>query len=463
MDAAVAGNPRWAELREELELIEASFNDPAVYNHEQRLTRALDRQQACLEEYASLGGDQYPEKVHDLLCGLGLDDTDLDQRLGDLSGGQKKLVGLARVLLARPSVLLLDEPDNHLDLSGKKYLEGLIQVYPGTVVIVSHDRFLLDACVTHIAELEDGRLTSFAGDYSTYMLDKETRLARQDELYHVQQRQILRIETAIKRYAMWAKVYDSEKFAKRARSIQTRLDKMDRLERPVLERRRMDLALEGWRGSNQVIELKGVSKAYGSLVVLESVDLLLRHGDRVGLIGPNGSGKSVLLRLALGDEQSDSGEVVVGPSVRIGYYAQEHETLNFEQTLIEAVRYAGEMSEAAAVAFLAPYLFSYRQASQKIRELSGGERSRLQLALVVLSGANCLLLDEPTNNLDIASAEVLEAALAEFEGTVLVVSHDRYFLDGVVSRILSLEEPGRLVSYEGNYSEYEGRKGQGNK
>ncbi|HEY3343555.1 MAG TPA: ABC-F family ATP-binding cassette domain-containing protein, partial [Anaerolineaceae bacterium] len=338
MDAAVAGNPRWAELREELELIEASFNDPAVYNHEQRLTRALDRQQACLEEYASLGGDQYPEKVHDLLCGLGLDDTDLDQSLGDLSGGQKKLVGLSRVLLARPSVLLLDEPDNHLDLSGKKYLEGLIQVYPGTVVIVSHDRFLLDACVTHIAELEDGRLTSFAGDYSTYMLDKETRLARQDELYHVQQRQILRIETAIKRYAMWAKVYDSEKFAKRARSIQTRLDKMDRLERPVLERRRMDLALEGWRGSNQVIELKGVSKAYGSLVVLESVDLLLRHGDRVGLIGPNGSGKSVLLRLALGDEQSDSGEVVVGPSVRIGYYAQEHETLNFEQTLIEAVR-----------------------------------------------------------------------------------------------------------------------------
>ncbi|MBI4769648.1 MAG: ABC-F family ATP-binding cassette domain-containing protein, partial [Chloroflexi bacterium] len=436
----------------EVEGVAARLGDPAVYGDSRALARALAAQQAALEEFTALGGETYPGRVRETLLGLGLGQGDFDKLPAQLSGGQKKLVGLARLLLARPDVLLLDEPDNHLDLPGKVWLERFIRDYPGAVVLVSHDRYMLDAVATHIAEIEDGRLTTFAGDYTGYVVDKEQRLARQEELYQIQQREITRMERALKRYAQWVQV--SDKFASRVRAMETRLARMDRRERPVLERRRMDLALSGWRGSNKVLEVVGVRKSFGDDGrPLREVNLLVRHGERVGLIGANGAGKSVLLRAILGEEAPDAGEVKIGPGVKPGYYAQEHETLNFEQTPLEAVRLARPLSEQSAVAFLNRYLFSYRQCSQKIGQLSGGERSRLQLALLVLSGANFLLLDEPTNNLDIASAEVLEAALTEFEGTVLVISHDRYFLDGVVNRIVELED-GRLAEYAGGYSDY---------
>jgi ATP-binding cassette, subfamily F, member 3 len=457
LSAAMAGNPRFAELQAELEAIETGLGDPQVYNDLEALARWLERQERCLVEYAELGGDGYPGRVREFLRGLGLQEVDFETPAGALSGGQKKLVGLTRLLLARPDVLLLDEPDNHLDLAGKAYLEALINDYPGPVVIVSHDRYLLDAVVTHIAELEDGVLSTFEGDYSGYVTDKELRLARHAELYHVQQREIARLETTIKRYAMWGKVYDNEKFAKRAKTIQGRLDRMEKIERPVLERRKMDLKLNGWRGSNKVLEIRGLKKSFTNHllqnVVLDELELLIWHGERVGLIGPNGAGKSVLLRLILAQDSPDAGEIRLGPSVKIGHYAQEHETLDPEQTPLDAVRYAGAMSESNAVAFLIRYLFTYRQASQKIAALSGGERSRLQLALLVLSGANFLLLDEPTNNLDVASAEVLENALEDFEGTVLVVSHDRYFLDRAVNRILVIEG-GKMTEFAGGYSDY---------
>jgi ATP-binding cassette subfamily F protein 3 len=457
LSAALAGNPRYIELRSELEQIEASLGDPQIYNNLKALERVLTNQERCLEAYASLGGDNYPGRVKEILLGLGLQHSNFETPLGALSGGQKKLVGLARLLLARPDVLLLDEPDNHLDLAGKAFLESLINQYPGPVVIISHDRYLLDAAATHIAELEDGVLSTFEGDYSGYVADKELRLARQAELFRVQQREVARLETTIKRYAMWGKVYDNEKFAKRAKTIQGRLERMERIDRPVLERRRMGLELSGWRGSNKVLEISGLRKSFTNRMqqkgVLEGLDLLIWHGERVGLIGPNGAGKSVLLRLILEREAPDAGEIRLGPSVKIGYYAQEHETLDPQQTPLEAVRYAGEMSESNAVAFLIRYLFSYQQASQKIADLSGGERSRLQLALLVLSGANFLLLDEPTNNLDVASAEVLENALEDFEGALLVISHDRYFLDRTVNRLLVLEG-GKVKEYQGGYSDY---------
>jgi ATP-binding cassette subfamily F protein 3 len=388
-----------------------------------------------------------------MLRGLGLADELFDKPTGALSGGQKKLVGLAQLLLATPAILLLDEPDNHLDLPGKTYLERMIREYPGAVVIVSHDRYLLDAAVTHIAEIEDGRLTTFPGDYSSFIADKELRLARQEELFRIQQRELARITAAIKRYAIWGKIYDNPKFTARARAMQTRMDKIERIEKPVIERKRMDLELGGWRGSTKVLEIQGLMKSYGAQKVLRGMDLLVRHGERVGLIGANGAGKSVLLRLILRSETADAGEIRIGPSVSLGYYAQEHETLDFNQTLIDTVRRAKALSESQAVAFLLRYLFTYRQVTQRVGDLSGGERSRLQLALLVLSGANFLLLDEPTNNLDIASAEVLENALEEFVGTVLVISHDRYFLDQTVDRIVELTA-GKLQEFSGSYSEY---------
>lgn len=453
-ESALDGNPRVAQVQAELEQVEASLGDPDVYGDERKLQKALDRQQHLLDEYQSYGGEGYPERVRELLVGLGMAGDDLSKPLSVLSGGQKKLVGLARLLLVRPDVLLLDEPDNHLDLPGKIFLEKLIREYEGTVVIISHDRYLLDAVVTHIADLEDGKLAVFEGDYSTYEMDKQARIARQEQMFRAQQKEVDRLEAAIKRYAIWGKVYDNEDFAAKAKSMQKRLDKMDRVEKPVTERRRMDLGrLNGWRGSNKVLELDGVSKSFGERRIFKDIHETIWHGERVGLIGPNGSGKSVFIRMLLGQEEPDQGEIKIGPSVSIGYYAQEHETLDFDQTLLEAVRYAGGMSESNATAFLLRYLFTYQQISQKIGELSGGERSRLQLALLVLSNANFLLLDEPTNNLDIASAEVLEQALADFVGTALVISHDRYFLDRTVQRLLAIEN-GQLVEYLGGYSDY---------
>jgi len=241
--------------------------------------------------------------------------------------------------------------------------------------------------------------------------------------------------------------------------MQKRLDKMDKIDKPVLERRRMELQLNGWRGSNKVLELRQVSKSFQARRVYDQLNETVWHGERVGLIGPNGSGKSVFVRMVLGQEEPDRGEIILGPSVKVGYYAQEHETLDFNQTPLEAVRLAASLSESSATAFLMRYLFTYKQISQKIGELSGGERSRLQLALLVLSGANFLLLDEPTNNLDIASAEVLEQSLADFVGTVLIISHDRYFLDRTVQRILAIEQ-GELVEYLGGFSDYLEKKGK---
>ena len=459
LDAALMGNPRVAQVHAELERVEASLGEPEVYSDEKKLQRALEKQHQLIEEYHALGGDSYPERVKGLLLGLGLAQSELTKPLSVLSGGQKKLVGLARLLLLSPDVLLLDEPDNHLDLPGKMYLEKLIREYDGTVVIISHDRYLLDAAVTHIAELEDGKMTVFEGDYTSYMADKEMRLARQEEMFRAQQVTIKRLEAAIKRLAIWGKVYDNEDLSRKSKSMQKRLDKMDKVEKPVTERRRMELQLNGWRGSNKVLELENISKAFGERKVFTNVNETIWHGERVGLIGANGAGKSVMLRMILGKEAPDAGEIKIGPSISIGHYAQEHETLDFNQTVLDAVRYAGEMSESRATAFLLRYLFTYKQVSQKIGELSGGERSRLQLALVVLSGANFLLLDEPTNNLDIASAEVLEQALEDFEGTVLVISHDRYFLDRTVQRLLVIED-WQLAGYTGGYSDYLAVKGR---
>ena len=466
---ALEGNVRVAEIESELQRIESKLGEPDVYNNPRSLERTLDAQHKLLEEFEALGGLNYESRVREILRGLGLPESDFEKPIGVLSGGQKKLIGLARLLLANPTVLLLDEPDNHLDMPGKAFLEKLIIEYMGAVVIISHDRYILDAVATHIAEIEDGKITTFIGNYTEFIIDKEERLARQEELYQTQQREIGRLEAAIKRYAMWGKVYDNEDFARKAKSMQKRLDKMDKVEKPVLERRKIDLELNGWRGSNQVLEFEGVSKSFPhpnplpkregtQRNVLENIDILIRHGERVGLIGANGAGKSVFLRLVLGKEQPTIGEIKIGPSVKVGYYAQEHETLDFNQTVIDTVRLFGNMSEGRAVSFLTRYLFSYQQATQRVGSLSGGERSRLQLALLVLSGANFLLLDEPTNNLDIASAEVLENALNDFNGTVLVISHDRYFLDQTVNRIFELKD-GKITEYIGGYSDYAAKAG----
>ena len=447
----IEGNPRVREIEKELQLIETKMGDPAIYNNHSALERALTKQQNLLDEYDSMNGASYMSRVKTLLIGLGMHANDFNKKVGNLSGGQKKLIGLAMLLLLQPDVMLLDEPDNHLDIPAKGFLERLIQEYPGAVILISHDRYLLDSVVSQVAEIEDGNLTLFSGNYTDFVIDKEQRLAKQEELFQIQQRAITRMELALKRYQLWVQV--SDKFASRVRSMQTRLAKVDELSRPNLERRKIGLDLGGWRGSNNVVEFKHVSKSFGDRAVLHQINLLIRHGERVGLIGANGAGKSVILRLILNIENPDFGEINLGPSVKIGYYAQEHETLDLNLTPLEIIRRSANLTEPNAIALLIRYLFSYQQSTQKISTLSGGERSRLQLALLVLSEANFLLLDEPTNNIDIAAAEVLENALQDFIGTVFVISHDRYFLDRTVNRVLSLEN-GKLHEYIGGYSDY---------
>jgi ATP-binding cassette subfamily F protein 3 len=456
---ALTASAELARIEAELSGVEAKLADPDIYDDEKTLARTLDRQAQLVEAYTRRGGPAYEGRVRSTLRGLGLSDAELNLPVEALSGGQKKLVGLAKLLITRPDVLLLDEPDNHLDLAGKAFLEAFIRGYKGAVIIVSHDRYLLDQVVDEIVELEDGRLAHYPGTYSEYAVEKQLRLLRQQQRYQAQQKEIARIEAAIARFEQWASIVVDERHARQARSRRKMLERMERIDRPILERRRMGLELNGWRGSNKVLEIVNLDKVFppsdgaAAMMILAGLDLLLWHGERVGLVGPNGAGKSLLFRLILGQEPPTGGEIKIGPSVKIGYYAQEHDTLDYTRTLIDTVRQAAPLSESDAVRFLGRFLFSYEQARGTVANLSGGERSRLQLALLMLSDANFLLLDEPTNNLDIPSAEVLEEALGEFEGTLLVISHDRYFLDRVVDRIVELDD-GALTEFQGGYSDY---------
>lgn len=433
--------------------IETRLGDPAVYGDEKILARTLTEQEKLLAQLEALGGLNFTSRLESTLLGLGFTRADFSLPVSALSGGQKKLAGLAKLLITQPTLLLLDEPDNHLDLTGKAFLEKFIRGFKGGVVIVSHDRYLLDLVVDEIAELEDGRLTTFKGNYSEYAYDKEIRLQRQQHMYEVQQKEINRLQQAADRLLLWGRVHDNEKLIKLGKSILKRIERIDEIDRPVLERTAMQLDLGGWRGSNKVLELTSVHKGFDGQPVLQGLDLLVWHGERVSLVGPNGAGKSVLFRLLLEQEAADGGEIKVGPSVKFGHYTQEHESLDYKRTLIDTIRYAKALTEEAAVAFLGKFLFSYEQARGLVGDLSGGERSRLQLALLMLSGANCLLLDEPTNNLDIRSAEALENALDEFEGTVLIISHDRYFLDRVARRVVELKD-GALVEHPYGYAHY---------
>jgi ATP-binding cassette subfamily F protein 3 len=487
VEAAMSGSPEIARLRHSLAAKEAQMGEPGVYGDERRLARVMEEHARLLHSYEAAGGLTYENRVRSTLRDLGLDDSTFDQPVAELSGGQAKLVGLARLIVWTPDVLLLDEPDNHLDLEGKSRVEKLVRAYPGTVVIVSHDRYLLDETVTRIAELERGHITIWPGTYSNYAINKELAALRQEQLYRAQQKRISQIEAAIKRFEEAAAFTQDERHARQARHRHKMLERMDKIDRPQ-EASRMRLELGGWRGSNKVLDVQRVDKWFedgtGNLrVVLEGVSFQVWHGERVGLVGPNGAGKSVLFRCILGAaldagnlpealanadsrepaelaadarplfEQPDGGVLKLGPSVKIGYYAQQHETLHPDWTLVQEIRNAKPMYETDAVAILQRFLFDYYAAQKQVHHLSGGERSRLQLAKLMLSDVNFLMLDEPTNNLDIPSSEVLESALEEFNGTVLVISHDRYFLDRIVDRVVVLDG-GTAREIVGGYSDY---------
>src|SRR6266699_2858931 len=437
-----------------LSQLEARMADPEVASDPELMTAILDEYGKAQERFDALGGYTLEHKVEAVLHGLGFGPAWYDLEVGSLSGGEKKLVNLARILIKAPDLLLLDEPDNHLDLEAKAWLEQYISTYPGTVLIISHDRQLLDRAVKKIFELEDGKISSYAGNYSYYFKERQLRLQKQYELYTLQQDEIKRLEGVWRQYQGWSKVND--KFATKAEDTLKRIEriKRDAVNKPILMRDKIKVNLDADRSGKKVLEIQGLSKAYDGRVLFQPFDFTMLYSERVGIVGANGSGKTTLLKTMLDILPADSGTVKIGASVVAGYYAQEQETLPFDSTPLDFIRRIKPMNEPQTISFLSGLLFSYDDIRTPIHRLSGGEKSRLQIARLMLTDANFLLLDEPTNNLDIASVEVLEAALQEFEGTVLTVSHDRYFLDKIVSKIVAIETDGTVRMYPGNFSYY---------
>lgn len=407
-----------------------------------------------LQQYEHNGGYETETRIAKIAEGLQINEKMQEMLFEQLSGGEKTRVILAKILLEEPDILLLDEPTNHLDLMTIQWLEGFLKEYRGASVIISHDRFFLDRVVTKILELEQDHMEVYLGNYSYYVAEKERRFLIAYKNYQNQQKKIQRMEEQIQRYRIWGEMRDSDKMFRRAKELEKRLEKIDPLDKPVKEKRNIRLQQASVdRSGKIVVDLMGLSKAYGKRELLKDVSFTLFYQDSACIIGENGSGKTTLLKMILGEEFPDRGEFKIGAQVKIGYLPQQVEFADEEQTVLEYFAGLHNITYGAARAQLAKVLFVNEDVNKKIKFLSGGEKSRLKLCSLTFEGANLLILDEPTNHLDIDSREVLEKTLCEFEGTLLFVSHDRYFIDKVADKILVIENKG-ITEYKGDYSYY---------
>jgi ATP-binding cassette subfamily F protein 3 len=403
-------------------------------------------------EYENKGGYSYENNIERVLYGLGFKKEDFDKSINILSGGEKNRAALASVLLSDPKLILLDEPTNHLDIEGTEWLEEYLSEFPGTVVLVSHDRYFLDRVIQEVTELEDHKIDRYVGNFSAYVNQKAEKLEKSIKEYKAQKEYILRIEDFIRRNIAGQKT-------KQAQSRRKTLEKLERMEKPKTKAKKVKLSFsKTHRSSKALIWTEELNKEFDGEILFEEVDFSIERYDRVGLIGPNGCGKTTFLKILMGMETPTKGEVNIGSSLDLGYYDQQHQGLDVESSVADEVwKVNPQMLLDELRSFLAKFLFCGEDVFRKIKSFSGGEQSRVVLAKLILSQPNFLILDEPTNHLDIVSREVLENALTEFEGTLLVVSHDRYFLNRMVSRIYAFENES-LKEYLGNYSYYEQKK-----
>ncbi|MCO1602089.1 ribosomal protection-like ABC-F family protein [Desulfosporosinus nitroreducens] len=444
--------------QQQLERLEQKMSDP-MNTENNKLSQLMLEYGKLQEKFEEAGGYQISSHIDGIAIGLGITADYYPRPFSSLSGGEKTKVCLAALLLTQPDILLLDEPTNHLDMSSIEWLETFFNNYRGTVIVVSHDRYFLNRVITKIIELEDGEAVTYQTNYTDYQKEKESRLLSEFTNYQEQQKKIKKMQESIKQLIEWGnRNPPNPGFHRRAASMQKALDRMIKLKRPILERKKIDLHLEqSDRSGKQVISLEGISKSFANRSLFSQVSAQLFYGERIVLIGKNGCGKSTLLKLILDQENPDHGEIRLGSRVDIGYLSQDSAPLKSDQTVLQYFRAELDMEEGEARKQLAKFLFYGSDVFKKISSLSGGEWSRLQLALLMYQKPNLLLLDEPTNHLDIDSREALEEALEEFPGTLLAVSHDRYFINRLAHKVWVLDQ-GEITSYLGNYNDYLERK-----
>jgi len=409
--------------------------------------RLLRRYERLLAERDSRGVYDFDHRIETLLVSLGLPERALDQAADGLSGGERNIIGLARVLLAEPDLMLLDEPSNHLDIAGTEWFIRFLRRSPAAFVMVSHNRHLLDATVDEIWELHGRKVTRWSGNYGDFVRQKEEALALQERRYKVQQGQIKRLEFQARRYRDMANAYDDPKQAKRAKAMRKRIEQMEKVDRPDRSDRRFHASLTGGARHGRIaLTVTDFHFAWGERVLFDGADLEIEFGERVCLVGPNGSGKTTLMKQILGEGGWGNPVLRLGKSVKVGEYRQIHDVLDHAATVLDWTMAVTGLLRTPAADLLHRFLFQREDLERSIATLSGGEKSRLQLARLVNDRVNFLLMDEPTNHLDIQACEVLEGMLEEFPGTLLVISHDRYFLDRLVSRVVEVRDR-KLVSH----------------
>lgn len=417
----------------------------------EELEQLLREYTSVTHSFEAANGYAYKSEVVGVLKGLGFAEEEFSKKISSLSGGQKTRIALGRLLLTQPELIMLDEPTNHLDMPSITWLETYLLNYPGAVLIVAHDRYFLDKVVTKVVELDHGKAQTFEGNYSEYAVKKEQQRETLIQHYLNQQREIKHQEEVIAKL----RSFNREKSIKRAESREKMLDKIERIDKPTEARSKMRIHLEPRiMSGNDVLTVKGLSKAFGSQILFRDLNFEIKRGEKVAIIGKNGTGKTTILKILNQLLPADAGEIRPGAKVHIAYYDQEHQVLHAEKTLFDELQDTyPDMDNTAIRNVLAAFLFTGDDVFKLIGSLSGGERGRVSLAKLMLSDANLLILDEPTNHLDIVSKEILESAINSYEGTVLYVSHDRYFINKTATRILDLTEQ-TLLSYSGNYEYY---------
>lgn len=435
------------EMEERLRSMEAQMNTLSG----DALEQLLDTYHKLSHEFEQVNGYAYRSEVTGILKGLGFTEEEFDKKMNELSGGQKTRVSLGKLLVTKPDVLLLDEPTNHLDIESIRWLETFLLNYKGAVLIVSHDRYFLDRVVSKVVEIFQHKGYVYQGNYSDYAKKKAAIRAAMIKQYYNQQREIKHQEEVIAKL----KSFNREKSIKRAESREKMLDKIERIEKPTEDNTDIRIVLEpNVVSGNDVLKVEGLAKAFPPLQLFQGIDFEVKRGERVALIGNNGTGKTTILKIINELLPPDAGTVTLGSNVHIGYYDQEHQQLHMEKTIFDEIAddYPN-LNNTKVRNVLAAFLFTDDDVYKRIEDLSGGERGRVALAKLMLSDANFLILDEPTNHLDITSKEILEEALKSYTGTVLFVSHDRYFINQTATRILELTGE-MVVNYIGNYDYY---------